>query len=522
MSSANSLKLNLQELGFGKNETKVYLALFDIGKSKANVIIENTGMHRSLVYTALDELENRKLITRVMHEGVAVYEINNPELILNDIDKKRAVAEEVVKELKNKQTAPTRDITIYDGLDGLIEARKKIFQLKENETAYALGGSNILAREEVSRLWKPYHELRGKRKINLKMLCDYSVPQSYVDKKNSQSNSKAKYLPFNVELPALFEMYGDVLNIAIRGEEPTVISIRAPEAAESLRRYFEYFWNQEISLETGMPALEHAFYNMINELKSGEEYYVLGASTNTYDSDSGNLRVQTFFNDVHTKRIQKGVVVKMLAYREYVARGKQRFVDCGDPEGAVSFIKPFINTPRVPMQINLYRNKTLIIFYSETPTVLTFERPEMYEGFKAYFDSQWNQETYILKGPEALQNIWLESIDTGGMRFIGARGFFMDRYPNLMKPIIEKMTHSKNVYWKNIVDPGVRGHKITSFPWSQTKYTLSNSKNLNVVWLWGNKVAIVNWAGDEPIILVSENKNLVQSYSDNFEELWKK
>lgn len=38
----------------------------------------------------------------------------------------------------------------------------------------------------------------------------------------------------------------------------------------------------------------------------------------------------------------------------------------------------------------------------ENPTVIHFAQPELYAGFKAYFDQLWNQESYVLKGPKAL------------------------------------------------------------------------------------------------------------------------
>ena len=70
------------------------------------------------------------------------------------------------------------------------------------------------------------------------------------------------------------------------------------------------------------------------------------------------------------------------------------------------------------------------------------------------------------------------------------------------------------------MDAGVRGHKITKYPWSETKYLLSGPKNPNVIWLFGEKVVIVNWADKEPVLFVSTNKYLVQTYNDYFDGLW--
>ena len=116
----------------------------------------------------------------------------------------------------------------------------------------------------------------------------------------------------------------------------------------------------------------------------------------------------------------------------------------------------------------------------------------------------------------------MESIDYGALKFIGARGYFIDRYPKLFKEVEEKAGKHLNYKMRNIVDPGMRGHKITKLTWADTKYLLSGPRNPNVVWLYGPKVVIANWAGDVPVLFISENKNLVQSYNDYFDELWRK
>ncbi len=128
----------------------------------------------------------------------------------------------------------------------------------------------------------------------------------------------------------------------------------------------------------------------------------------------------------------------------------------------------------------------------------------------------------MLHGPEAIRDLWIESVDAGELRYIGARGYFIDRFPKLWAEVQAKTALNKNYAMKNIVDPGIRGHEITKLPYAQTKYLLSTNKNPNVVWLFGGKVAIANWAENEPIVFVSENKFLVQSYNDYFDELWTK
>ena len=53
------LTQQLAKLGFSENEAGVYLALIELGKARAGKIIRITGLHRNLVYQALEKLASK-------------------------------------------------------------------------------------------------------------------------------------------------------------------------------------------------------------------------------------------------------------------------------------------------------------------------------------------------------------------------------------------------------------------------------------------------------------------------------
>jgi len=176
-----------------------------------------------------------------------------------------------------------------------------------------------------------------------------------------------------------------------------------------------------------------------------------------------------------------------------------------------------------PIWFNIFGDNLLIGVPSTTnPLMFGLRSKDIADGMKKYFDYLWNQESQVLSGPEALRDIWLESIDYNELKFIGARGYFVDKYPEMFKEVEEKVKQNKNYKIKNIVDGGMWGHKVTKLPWAETKYVLTGPRNPNVVWLYGNKVVVVNWEEKEPVMFISENKSLVQSNNNYFDELWGK
>lgn len=509
------LENQLKQLGFSKNETKVYLALFDSGKCRAGQIIESTGLHRNLVYTSLDELVAKGLVAKVLKNGVATFFVNSPELLLSMVEEQKNIAQEIVDTLKKKNEV-VRDIVVYEGEEGIKRSRNRALQYDAGETLYVIG-SQASSTVEMEKYWRQFHLKREKQGINFKMMYESGVNPSDLEWRNTLKLSEAKYLPVQIDFPVWFAFIKDYLEIGIPGETPLTFGLRSKEAVAAFKQFFNYFWNQEITVENGFDALEKSVYGMLSELNSGEEYFVLGASVG-----QGDYRVQKIYDQYHTDRIKKGVVVNMLAYKGGFKRIMDRFIRSGDPELKLSHAKEFISAPPIPMQINIYKNKTFFIIYGDEPTVVSFKRPEIAQVFKNYFDSQWNQETQTLKGREVLKDLWLEGVGCKEMRWIGARGYFMDAYPELFKEIEAKTRKTPGAIWKNVVDVSMKDHAMSKLPWMKTRYNLPRTKNPIVIWLFGEKVLIVNWAEGEPIIFCSTNKVLVQSYSDYFDELWER
>src|SRR3989339_613939 len=510
----------LKQLGFGKNEIKIYLALFELGKCKAHEVIVHTGLHRNIVYQDLEDLVKRGLVTKTEVKNVFEYSANNPEALVEEFENKKEISQKIAEQLKEKQIETPREVAVYEGVDGLKKSRAKILNYQSGDEVFIFGADLEPSMEKVMR---KIHKKREDAGINMKILYDQSANKSDVAWRNTLEHSKAKLLPFSQKFPIWFAGIGEHLEIGIpQHNNPLIFNIRNQEAVDGFKTFFDYFWNQEsisyqgidevesayneilenssndqdvvifaakpseqrssnfnlewnkqlrkkvkrlrllyyganeinisrakemldvgaeakvsgtsqslpistiiagdvvltvvwdknpacfkiknktvadslknnfellwnqqVGVESGLDPLKNIIYEMLDELNSGEEYCVLGAS---YGHETGGG--QELYDKFHNDRIKKGVVTKMLVYRESFERIKKRFERCGDQFGKVSQLKQYGSAPKIPMQINLYNNKAFIIFYGESPTVIKFNRPEFFAGFKTYFDELWRK-----------------------------------------------------------------------------------------------------------------------------------
>lgn len=638
----------LVQLGFHKNEIAVYLALFELGKVRAKEIIAYTKLHRNLVYTALDALVARDLVTKTIVSGVAEFVANNPKSLVAEIEEKKRIATTLAEELEKKQLETPREVSVHEGAQALQHMREKLLDDADGEEVYIFGASPQTSTPEWEHFWQGYHRRRVKREIPLKIFYTKDSTVDLLDWRNTLPITEAKYLPFDAEFPAWFGGAGDHFQVSIPGDNPLTFYIKSREAVLGFRAFFDYFWHQKASSETGYESVFRAWDYMLDSLEPGETYAVLGANFGRL-----NRQHNEYLEKFHLRRIQKGVVVNMITSKDSFVPIRDRFIRAGDPDLRLSTIKPFPSDVEQPFQINIFKGKTYIFIFSDEPTVIKFDDPEMALGFQSYFDAlwnqdvatrtgmdgarvsfeeilqtlsagdellvmgifdfdpqfanfiqkfhaqrakrgitarillndhakdigtalggiantkikymqqgevtpaiflmygdktlislpgertfitihqplatasfrthfetNWNQESYVLTGAEAVRDLWLESIEVGELNFIAARGYFVDKYPKLFKEVTTKAIQTTGLKWKIINDPSTKGHPLTQLPWVENRYVLPDVPNPNVVWIFGNKVAIANWTEDNPVVFVSTNQNLVQSYRDYFEAMW--
>ncbi len=234
----------LLKLGFTPTEAKVYLALLSKGKAKAGEIILSTKLPRSAVYTALKEFVTRELVTETEIQGVQTFTINNPTQLVNELEVKKEYATNLAKQLGELQELPSREVVVYEGVEGIERSAEKNLLAQSGDTVYFLGPSKFGIQNDLEDFWRRFHARRAKKGIKSKILYDRSTDQSVLDSRNKMPNSEARYLPFGMQMPIWFTMAGDYISIVVPGEEPLLVfSIKSRAAADGMKKYFEFLWN---------------------------------------------------------------------------------------------------------------------------------------------------------------------------------------------------------------------------------------------------------------------------------------
>jgi sugar-specific transcriptional regulator TrmB len=133
----------------------------------------------------------------------------------------------------------------------------------------------------------------------------------------------------------------------------------------------------EATLYTGIKAVKNFYKNILDELHSGDEYYVLGA---TYGEDRPG--VKEFFENYHNQRAKNKIKVRMLANYNI----KEQLVKSTYLNAEIKFLPQYLLSNMI---VVFYKDKSFIFFLSEEPVGFLMRNKEIAEGFKSYFDTFW-------------------------------------------------------------------------------------------------------------------------------------
>src|SRR3989344_5880538 len=116
----------LEKLGLTKNESKVYLALLDLGLTSSKNIINKTNLHRQIVYDSLNLLIEKGLVSYIIQANRKYFKVNDPKNFLEYFNKKQEEIEREKEEFKKilpkleiKQVKEEQGATVYEGNKGI-------------------------------------------------------------------------------------------------------------------------------------------------------------------------------------------------------------------------------------------------------------------------------------------------------------------------------------------------------------------------------------------------------------------
>jgi len=229
----------LQEFGLSNTESKIYLALLELGKSKAGEITKKSAVNRTNVYDALERLIEKGLVSYVSENNKKVFEAVNPERLHEILKDKQEKLKKTIEELENRYNKKQKqeDAFVFRGKNGI----KSIFEdiLNEKKELFVYGAESKF-KEMFPFYQKHWNDERTRLKINVKMIYNKKVKEE--KKKEHLKLLKMKFLPESYDFPSNILIYGNKVITIVWLEEPFGFMIKSEEAVKSNMNFFNLLW----------------------------------------------------------------------------------------------------------------------------------------------------------------------------------------------------------------------------------------------------------------------------------------
>lgn len=396
-----NLSEKLVQLGLSKNVARVYEALIELGQTKAAAIIKATGLHRNIVYEALDELTKRKLAFKSTKGSVALFQLSDANSLVSQAQSQLSLAQEVTQHINASRDRSQNEVKIYEGVSGLRAHRDRVFQEigdnPKNEELLVLGENAEAEVQLYDSFWKDDDTKRTEKKIPLRILYSHGN-REFLEDVNTLPYTNARTLPQEIKNPIMIDIWKDSVGIMTYDNDPFIISIQNQKLATSFREYFESLWSQDTQVLRG----EEGVKNIMEESLTHKHNWFIGGN-------GGFERVMPeYWRDYNKRRIANGTWWHDLVdNKTYLSGVQERAPGVRDEERFYEFkwLPDDVSSPSV---IFMYGHTVANITWEADggPIAFVIQNQDVFESYHKYFEYLWNQDTRVVTGLAAAQELF--------------------------------------------------------------------------------------------------------------------
>jgi len=246
-----NIKSYLKELGFNRNEANVYLTLAKLGEAKASQVAKIAELPRTTGISILNKLAEENYITTHVYKGVISYWIESPQVLLDVLNSKIAVAEQLKEILPNVYHAEGRFpiVKVFDtkkGIKNFIE--KTLSSLDKGTVIYTIdtpheGNYSKIFSDDLENI---ISSLKKKRGILTKTLVPFGSFSGITKNKISSQNIVIKELPEPLNFKGSLWLIKDMI-INFSGNPPFLVSIKHEAIVGGIKGIYDFLWGISVS-----------------------------------------------------------------------------------------------------------------------------------------------------------------------------------------------------------------------------------------------------------------------------------
>jgi len=244
----------LEEIGLTKGESKVYLALLELGSSTTGPVIDKSGVSASKVYEILDKLLKKGLISYVVKEKTRIYVVQTPKRILDFLDEKEKQIKENKSEIKKilpelmlklASGAAGPDVQVLEGKKGFIAVHDKLInEIEKGGNYWAM--STTAVSKTFFHYFGEFNKRREARGITMWIIYPkgaWTIGKTKLKERKKRKRYYPRICMNDALIPSHITMVKDKCLICMVSDKIVSILIANKVMVEGFKRFFKYVWD---------------------------------------------------------------------------------------------------------------------------------------------------------------------------------------------------------------------------------------------------------------------------------------
>jgi len=246
--SENKL-LQIAEAGLTDKETKVYLALIELGEGSVTEIAKKSKIDRATVYRILQKLFSIPLVQTYKEDKKTRWAALNPRYLMDYVNKKRKIVQELLPDLQALYNLNEEKpkLSYFEGEEGLRELTANIFrEVKYRGEVLSFSAPGAATVYYTKKQFVRLARERIKKQILSRILIPSieGVP-GYIEGEDFKNWRYIKIVdPKKFPFKATINIWNNKISIMTVRTHPIGVVIESKDIAETMRSIFEFFWQK--------------------------------------------------------------------------------------------------------------------------------------------------------------------------------------------------------------------------------------------------------------------------------------
>ena len=232
-----------KELGFTERETKVYLALLELGLTKVGPITAKTKLQHSKIYETLDRLIEKGLASYIIISKTKHFQASAPQEILNLLEERKRKFKDIIEglELKRKYSQSKQVAIVHEGFKSFKALFNHIAEeLKRGDSYWAFAFKNEYNQPAPSLFLKKFHQHLEEKEIDDRLIGHVSVKTAIKNVFEGNKKTKLRFTKNDTPLGVII-ITNKVIHL-MWGERPTAIEITSEQIYQQYKMFFTEQW----------------------------------------------------------------------------------------------------------------------------------------------------------------------------------------------------------------------------------------------------------------------------------------